>query len=140
MAVKSAGVPVVAAAHVALNVGGITALATQGVHTHVPQGTKPPYVAVRLVSEVRWDSYGTDGKEVVLAVDVYTAGKGPTLAGQIIDQVITLLAVAPPTLAVAGHTVVSQQYDNGQDAGDEWDGATVIQHYVLFFLVRVIQI
>lgn len=137
MAQLSAIDAVTEAIYDALSVAGMTALATGGVHTFVPQATALPYVRIDSPVESRMDTMGRAGKTVSVNVHAFSDNEGPTIAAQILSKAVELLHYA--TLTVAGHTTVAVQYQGGNDAGDEIVNGVTVYHYVGTFDVTVQQ-
>lgn len=121
----------------ALNVAGMTALATAGVFTNVPQGTAFPYVRIDSPVESRLDTMGRAGKTVSISVHAFSNYAGPTKAAEMLSKAVELLHYA--ALTVAGHSVIAVQYQGGNDAGDEIVNGVTVYHYVGTFDVMVQQ-
>jgi hypothetical protein len=121
----------------ALNVAGMTALATGGVFTNVPQATAFPYVRIESPVESRFDTMGRAGKELSISVHVFSTYAGPTQAAVILSKAIELLHYQ--ALTIAGHDTVTVQYESGQDVGDEVINGVTVYHYVAVFNVMVQQ-
>lgn len=137
MAHLSAIDAVLTALYTALNVAGMTALATGGVYTNVPQKTAFPYVRLDSPTENRLDTMGRAGKTVSVQVHIFSDNSGPTQAAGILSKAIELLHYQ--TISVTGHTVLAVQYQTGFDAGDEVINGVSVYHYVGIFDVIVQQ-
>lgn len=93
------------AIYTALNVSGLTSLATGGVGADMPQTANPPFVLFE-VHETQGGGLGTRPgvsslPEVDVRVRVFSASKGPKEAHTIMAKVIELLATPP---AVTGYS------------------------------------
>jgi hypothetical protein len=125
------------AVHGALDVSGMTALATGGVYTNVPQAPTFPYVRVGQPTENRMDTMGRAGKTVSIQVHIFSDNTGPTQAAGILSKAIELLHYQ--ALTVSGHSTMAVQYQTGFDAGDEVINGVTVYHYVAIFDVIVQQ-
>jgi hypothetical protein len=94
--------PVAAAVYAALNVAGMTALASAGVHADVQQATAFPFVLYE-VQERDLRGFGTGSlPEVALRVHAFSTYEGPYEAQIIIAKAIELLKDV--ALTVTGYT------------------------------------
>lgn len=97
--------PVAIGVYSALNVAGLTTLATGGVYDHIPQATTFPCVRFSVESDPQQSS-GFGAKpgsgqlsEIDLRVHVYDTYQGAKLRHQILDKVAELLK-DPPTVSL----------------------------------------
>jgi hypothetical protein len=110
--------------------GPLTALA--GIYDEPPQGAAFPYVTIGEATEVPWDTFGRQGRELVCTLHVWSRAKGFTEAATILQNVLRLLDRA--ALTVANYTAVRCVYEFGQPMRDP-DGIT--RHIVARFRVSV---
>jgi hypothetical protein len=104
--------PVSVAVYTALNVGGLTALATGGVHEVIPDGTAPPYVLYELNVVRQFGGLGTwpghgDMPGLELRVHAFTAQENISEGQGIVAKAIELLFTT--SLSVVGYTVCSDK-------------------------------
>lgn len=133
--------PVATAVYTALNVAGLTALATGGVHDTVSQPPPLPCVLVE-VDERDVRGFGTGGlPEVRIRVHAFT-DRGTTAAGgmkqaqQIIAKVIELLR--DQSLTVTGYTQAGAVfYDDTVLVGDEIVNGVLVHELVANFRIYV---
>jgi hypothetical protein len=124
------------AVYTALNVAGMTALAT--VYNGVPQGTAFPYAYVGSVTENRLDCFQKPGKDLTVQVHAFSTTNGDTEAAAIVSKAIELLHYQ--TLTVTNHTLIGCQYEQTIDAGaNEEDGIGLVRHLVASFRVQLEQ-
>jgi hypothetical protein len=141
MAHQSAINATLTAFYAALNVAGMTALATGGVFNGVPQRASFPYVWIGSVTENRLDCFQKPGKDLTVQVHVFTtdaASVGDKAAADIVSKAIELLHYQ--ALTVTNHTLIACQYEQTFDAGaDVEDGIGMVRHLVASFRVQLEQ-
>ena len=137
MAQQSALVPVMTAVYTALNVAGMTALATGGVHNGLQSSVAYPFVRIGSATEVREDCMGQPGKDVTVRVHVFDNASTDLAILQIVSKAIELLHYQ--TFAVSGHTLVCSQYQQTYDAGTENINGREVRHHIAEFTVTVRQ-
>lgn len=105
----------------------------------VPQTATKPYLRIRSVSEIQNSTYGRNGKDLVIAVDVFDDYGGELRVAAIMSRVLALLNPAGNyhALVVAGYIVIHVDYEQGLDAGTEEIVGVIAQHKVLLFRVTV---
>jgi len=118
--------PVSAAIYAALNVAGLTALATGGIYDDVPQGTSFPQVVFTVSENQQLGGFGTypgtSGRlpEIALRVYVFTKSdelnRGMKPAQVVMSKVIELLRTPP---AVSGFSSWAIFWDDVNPVGDE---------------------
>lgn len=134
----SAVVPVLTAVYTALNVAGMTALATGGVHNGLPKTVTFPFVRIGDVTQERNDYHGGQaGKDVLVRIHVFDNTTSDLRVGNIVSKALELLHYA--TLTVSGHTLVSSQYQQDYLAGNENINGVEVRHQVVEILVTVRQ-
>ena len=135
MAHKSALKRALAGVYTALNVAGFTALSTGGVGNFVPQRTAFPYTRIGDGVEIRDDAMQLAGKDVTVAVHVFSQDQSDDEAIDILDKAVELLNYA--SITVADHVLVACQYETGFSAGTETINGVETRHYVGMFRVTV---
>jgi hypothetical protein len=138
MAHQSAINATLTALYAALNVAGMTALATGGVYNGVPQRAAFPYVWIGSVTENRLDCFQKPGKDLTVQVHVFSTTAGDKEAAGIVSKAIDLLHYQ--ALTVANHTLIACQYEQTVDAGAEDEaGIGMVRHLVATFRVQLEQ-
>ena len=136
MVQQSAANPAIVSLYNALNVSGLTSLAS--VWNNVPQSTTYPYVLISLGSETRMDAMGRPGKSVLCEVHVFSQARGDKEALTILSKVVELLHYQ--ALSVSAHGLVAVQYEQGFDAGTELVNTIPTRHHIGLFRVTVTQV
>lgn len=137
MAQQSAITAVLTAVYAALNVAGMTALATGGVHNGLPQTVTYPFVRIGDATETREDCMGQPGKDVLVRVHVFDQARTDLAIANIVSKAVELLHYQ--ALTVSGHTLVCSQYQQAFPAGNENINGRETRHHVAEFLVTVRQ-
>lgn len=137
MAQQSAMLAVLAAVYSTLNVAGLTALATGGVHNGVPATAVFPFVRVGEATETREDCMGQPGKDVLVRVHVFDRARTDAGILAIASKIVDLLHYQ--TFSVTNHTLVCSQYQQSYAAGTENVNNVETRHYVVEVLVTVRQ-
>ena len=92
---------------------GVTATATNGIYTEVPQGTPAPYVKVSAsIAGRRSDTLGRFGKQILMDVDCVSAGESQLLGIQMRDAVSRALDFGQNTQTLTEHRLLGLQYDD----------------------------
>ncbi len=128
---------VLTAVYTALNVAGMTALATGGVHNGLPATVSYPFVRIGDATETREDCMGQPGKDVLVRVHVFNNARSDLTISSIVSKAVELLHYA--ALSVSGHTLVASQYQQAYPAGNENINGVEVRHHVAEFLVTVRQ-
>lgn len=101
-----------------------------GVFDAVPQGTAYPFVAIGELTEVDFATFDREGSENTMTIHIWSAYDGNAEILRILDRVNELLD--GKELAMAGHHLVSIEYENGVTAHDQ-----DYRHFVARYRLRV---
>lgn len=142
MSTYSALGPVAVAVFGALNVAGLTAMATGGVYDHIPQATSFPCVRFSVASDLSFSGLGTKPgsgqlSEIDLRVHVYSTYEGMKESHAILAKVAELLK---DPLTVTGYGSWAVFFDRAVpiDSGDVI-AAVRVSELVGFFRLYVEQ-
>ncbi len=130
--------PVSAGIYAALNVAGLTALATGGVGDDIAQGTGYPFVLFD-VSETAQGGFGTKPglgqlPEIGLRVHVFSKYEGMKEAQAVMDKVMQLLADPP---AVTGYSSWAIFHDETINLGDQIIAGVKVKELCALFRLYV---
>jgi len=109
---------------------GLTALVSTRVFTHVPQATPYPYVAVTSPTDVRRDTFGRKGAEVIVDVKAVSQAEGDREAARVIDQCIRALDFTLPT--VSAHQILGLAWDGSERFEEVVNGIRTKHHVATF--------
>lgn len=137
MAQQSAAEAVLTAVYTALNVAGMTAIATGGVHNGLPPSVSYPFVRIGDVTETREDCMGQPGKDVLVRVHAFDNGRTDLKIARVLSKAVELLHYV--ALTVSGHTLVCSQFQQSFPAGTENINGVEVRHHVAEFLITVRQ-
>lgn len=113
---------------------GVTGLATNGVHTEVPQGlTGYDYVEVTSPAWSRADTYGRKGAHTLVQVKAVGSGPSKQKAIRILDQCVRAMTGSLPT--ASQHTVLSAEVESGGVSYAELVNGVRVHHEVGMFRV-----
>ncbi len=128
--------PVAVAVYAALNVAGLTALATGGIYDDVPQAPSYPFVWFELF-EQEARGFGTGGlPEVTVRVHAFSTYAGTKEAQSITKKAIELLK--DQTLTVVGYTFCGRVfYDETTPVLDEELNGVKVREQVANFRLYV---
>ncbi|WP_134705094.1 DUF3168 domain-containing protein [Ammoniphilus sp. YIM 78166] len=91
-----------------------------GVFDYVPDGQPFPYVTINDFIETPFNSFGKDGKNVLITVQIWSNNKGFKEAFRILSRLNGLLDDG--TITLTNHKLISLQYESAFPGIDEFDG------------------
>lgn len=134
---RSALEPVLGSVYSALNTTGITGLAPV-YGNFVPEGIRPPYVAIRAATEMPWPTIGAQGSEIVVPVESVSVADGDLPVIQLASAVRTALDRAA-LAGTSGYTVTACRWESNVPDEDIVDGVRY-RFITSLFRIKVAQI
>jgi hypothetical protein len=122
----------------ALNVAGMTSLlSATGVRNDIPDDPLYPYVRIEAPTEERWDTFGRDGKELLVWVHVFSQARGDNESLTIASKAIELLHYV--SVSVASHALARYQLDQHFTGAHEVVAGVTTYHRIVQFRVKAQQ-